>query len=73
MSTRTNVLPGMGDDSKHDRWRTATLEERGKALEALSAEAMRLLEADPDLAARVRAMHEACPPSPFPGRLKRTD
>ena len=69
---RTSPLPGMADDAKHDRWKTATPEERGRALESLSAEAARLLETDPDLAQRVRAMHDACPPSPFPGRLRRT-
>ena len=66
------ALQGMVDSGKHERWKTATREERGRALEALSAEAARLVETDPDLARRIRAMHDSSPRSPFPGRLRRT-
>ena len=64
-------LPGMAGPDKHERWRHASLAERGRALEALCADAMRLLEADPELRSRVLAMQSASPRSPFPGRLRR--
>ena len=35
-----SALPGMADSGKHDRWKAATPEERGSALEALSATAL---------------------------------
>ena len=72
--TRSAPLPGMttGPD-KHDRWRNASLEERGKAVEALDRDAMRMVEGNDELKNRLikRAQEYDPAKAQFPGRLKR--
>lgn len=71
--TRSAPLPGMtkGPD-KHDRWRQASIEERGKAVEALDRDSMRIVEGNDDLKKRLmeRAKEPDQAKAQFPGRLR---
>jgi len=71
--TRSAPLPGMtsGPD-KHDRWHHASLQERGKAVEALDRDSMRIVEGNEDLRKRLiqRAREHDAAKAQFPGRLR---
>jgi len=57
---------------KHDRWRHASLEERGKAVEALDRDSMRIVEGNEELRKRLidRAREPDNAKAQFPGRLR---
>ena len=70
--TRSAPLPGMTmGPYKHDRWRYSSLQERGKAVEALDRDSMRVVEGNQDLRRRLteRAREPDEAKAQFPGRL----